>query len=81
MAMRVHITLDDGLVAKLDRRVGARRRSRYISEAVRHALDDAYRWEQIEAALASIPDEGHDWDNDPGDWVRAQRHADARRVG
>ena len=81
MAMRVHITLDDALVAQLDKRVGSRRRSRFITEAVSRALDDAHRWEQIEAALASIPDEGHDWDDDPAAWVHAQRNADARRVG
>lgn len=81
MAMRVHITLEDDLVARLDRRVGARRRSRFVSEAVRRALDDAHRWDQIEEALRSIPDEGHEWDADPGEWVRAQRNADARRVG
>lgn len=81
MAMRVHITLEEELVGELDRRVGARRRSGFIAEAVRRALDDARRWDEIEAALGSMDDGGHEWDSDPAEWVRAQRHGDKRRVG
>ena len=35
----------------------------------------------LEAALGSIADEGHGWDDDPGEWVRDQRRSDARRSG
>ncbi|HET8620843.1 MAG TPA: CopG family transcriptional regulator [Acidimicrobiales bacterium] len=79
--MRLHIQLDDELVAELDRRAGHRRRSAFVAELIRHALEDAQRWDDIEQALGSIADEGHDWDEDPGEWVRAQRSADARRSG
>jgi hypothetical protein len=79
--MRLHISLDAALVAELDRRVGRRRRSAFIAETIRHALDDERRWEDIEAALEAIPDIGHEWDDDPAAWVRAQRTGDARRVG
>jgi hypothetical protein len=79
--MRVHITLDEEDVRRLDARVGARHRSRFIAEAVRRALDDQHRWELIESALAALPDEGHDWDHDPAEWVRTQRRADSRPVG
>jgi len=79
--MRLHISLDDDLIARLDARVGPRRRSEYIGETVRRALDDEQRWEDVEAAVASIPDRGHDWDADPAVWVRAQRRSDDRRVG
>jgi hypothetical protein len=79
--MRLHISLDADLVAELDRRVGRRRRSAFIAETIRHALDDERRWEDIEAALEAIPDTGHEWDDDPAAWVRAQRTGDARRVG
>lgn len=81
MAMRIHITLEDELVADLDRRVGSRRRSRFIAAAVRAALDDERRWELIESSLATVDDRGHDWDEDPAAWVRDQRRADAARVG
>jgi predicted transcriptional regulator len=79
--MRVHITLNDELVRELDRRVGARRRSAFIAEAVRQALEEERRWELVEASLASIDDGGHEWDDDPAAWVRVQRRTDASRVG
>jgi Arc/MetJ family transcription regulator len=78
--MRLHITIDDDLVAELDQRAGIRRRSAFIAELIRRGLDDERRWDDIESALGSIPDEGHDWDGDPAEWVRRQR-ADTRRVG
>lgn len=79
--MRLHISLDDDLVDELDRRVGTRRRSLFIAEVLRHALDDARRWDAIESAIGSIGDAGHDWDTDPAQWVRRGRRADRRRAG
>ena len=79
--MRLHISLDDDLVRELDRRVGWRRRSRFIAGAVRLALDDAVRWDLIETALGSIDDGGHEWDADPATWVREGRRSDVTRVG
>jgi hypothetical protein len=79
--MRVHIQLEDGLVAELDARAGARRRSAFIAQLIRQALDDERRWDEIESALGALPDEGHDWDDDPAAWVRDQRRADRRRAG
>lgn len=78
--MRLHITVDDELIAELDRRAGSRRRSAFIAELIRRGLDDERRWDDIEAALGAISDEGHEWDDDPGEWVRRQR-SDRRRVG
>jgi hypothetical protein len=79
--MRLHITLEEELVRDLDRRVGRRRRSAFIAEAVRQALDEERRWELIESALESIEDRGHEWDDDPASWVRRQRRAERSRVG
>ena len=79
--MRVHITLREEVVKELDRRVGTRRRSSFISHAVMQALDDQRRWELINASLGAINQGDHEWDADPGDWVRMQRRADPRRVG
>jgi Arc/MetJ-type ribon-helix-helix transcriptional regulator len=81
MAMRLHITLDERLVAELDGRVGRRRRSAFISETVRRALQDESRWEDIEAGLGALAGGEHDWDADPEGWVRGQRLGDAARVG
>ena len=64
--MRLHIALDDDVVAELDGRVGPRRRSAFVVADVRAALRDERRWD--------------DWDDDPAAWVRDQR-SDARRTG
>jgi metal-responsive CopG/Arc/MetJ family transcriptional regulator len=79
--MRVHITLHEDVVRELDRRVGHRRRSSFISRAVTQALEDERRWELINASLGVIEHEQHDWDSDPGAWVREQRRTDTRRIG
>ncbi len=80
MCVRVHISLDPKLVKAVDKRVGKRKRSAWIADTVRRALDDQQRWDDIEAAIGSIPDVGHDWDADPAAWVHAQRRLDPRRV-
>ncbi len=79
--MRLHIALEDDLVADLDRRVGPRRRSAFIAELIRRGLEDERRWDDIEAALGAIADTGHEWDDDPAEWVRTQRRGDRRRAG
>ena len=79
--MRLHIVLEDDLVADLDRRVGRRRRSAFIAELIRRGLEDERRWDDIESARSGTPDTGHEWDKDPSSWVRAQRRGDARRAG
>ncbi|HEY3241048.1 MAG TPA: hypothetical protein VGL92_15880 [Acidimicrobiia bacterium] len=68
-------------MAEIDRRVGPRRRSSFITDAIRRALDDEQRWELIESAVGTISSTGHEWDDDPAGWVAAQRRGDERRVG
>lgn len=79
--MRLHIALDDELVAELDRRSGVRQRSALIGELVRRGLEDERRWDDIEASLGQVADTGHIWDADPADWVRDERRRDSRRAG
>jgi Arc/MetJ-type ribon-helix-helix transcriptional regulator len=81
VAMRLHISLEDELVEELDRRVGRRRRSTFISETLRRALDDARRREDIEAGLGALAGEEQEWGPDPAAWIHAQRFSDPRRVG
>jgi metal-responsive CopG/Arc/MetJ family transcriptional regulator len=81
VCLRLHISLADELVAELDRRVGRRRRSAFIADAVRRALDSERRWELIESAYGGVSSDEHEWDDDPAGWVRAQRRGDERRVG
>ncbi|HZA60753.1 MAG TPA: ribbon-helix-helix domain-containing protein [Actinomycetota bacterium] len=79
--MRVHIDMDEELLERIDSVAGARGRSRFIRDAVAAALDHADRFELIMSARGAIADRGHDWDEDPAAWVRAQRRGDRRRVG
>ena len=79
--MRLHIELDDDLVARVDALSGPRGRSAFVRAAVERAVLQERRWSAIEAAAGAITDEGHDWDRDPEAWVREQRQADARRAG
>jgi len=81
MAMRLHISLEGELVDALDARVGRRGRSAFIAATIRQAVDDQWRWEEIEAALDSLQGSQHVWDPDPAGWVRNQRLGDRRRVG
>jgi hypothetical protein len=81
VAMRLHISMADELVAQLDRRVGRRRRSAFIAATVRQALDDERRWDQIEASIGALAGTEHEWDADPEAWVAAQRRGDERRIG
>ena len=67
-------------MAELDRRVGPRQRSAYIAHLIRLGLDSE-RWDDTESALGSIPDTGHDWDDDPSAWVRRQRGGIPQRAG
>lgn len=71
--MRIRISLDDDLVAALDDRVGRRQRSRFIAAAIRHALDEERRWDDIVAGLGALEDSEHAWDADASGWVRDQR--------
>jgi hypothetical protein len=79
--MRLHIQLEDELVAELDERAGPRRRSAFVAELIRRALDDERRWDDVESALGALADGGHEWDDDPAGWVQAQRRGDPRRSG
>lgn len=79
--MRLHIALDEELVAELDRRAGPRQRSGYIAQLIRRGLEYERRWDDIEAALGGISDTGHDWDDDPAEWVRRHRRGDWRPSG
>ena len=79
--MRVHIDLDEALIRRIDEAAGPRARSAFIREAIQKALDQKLRLRAFRSAAGSIPDEGHEWDADPAEWVRRQRFGDPNRVG
>ncbi len=70
--MRLHLALEDEVLAELDRKVGPRQRSAFVVAAVQAALADERRWDDL-AASVGVLTEPHEWDNDPGAWVREQR--------
>ena len=71
--MRISIHLDAELVADLDERAGTGRRDVFIAELIRRGLDYERRWGEIGASLGTIADTGHEGDEDPAGWARAQR--------
>lgn len=79
--MRMHIELDDRLVAEVDDLSGPRGRSGFVRSAIEQAVRQARRWQDVEAAAGAIEDSGHGWDDDPAAWVREQRRHDGRRAG
>ena len=79
--MRMHIEMEDDLVAEIDRRAGSRGRSRFVRDAVASALEVERRWDELLSARGSIAAEGHEWDADPAAWVHQQRRSDGRRIG
>ena len=79
--MRIRVALDDELVAELDRQAGSRPRGVFAAELIARGLEDERRQENLEAAFGSLPDTGHEWDEDPAAWVRRQRRGDGFRAG
>lgn len=79
--MRLHIEIENELVAEIDRLAGSRGRSRFVRQAVAEAVDRNRRWALIRTARGAIGDGGHDWDDDPAAWVHRQRHGDPRFTG
>ncbi|HXZ56587.1 MAG TPA: ribbon-helix-helix domain-containing protein [Gaiellaceae bacterium] len=79
--MRMHIDMGDELVEQIDAVAGKGRRSQFVRDAVAAALEQRKRAELVLAARGVLADRGHDWDENPAEWVRAQRRGDDRRVG
>ena len=79
--MRMHIELDDEIVAEIDAIAGPRRRSAFVRESIQAAVDQRRRTRSIRNAAGILRDSEHDWDDDPAAWVSRQRSGDSRRVG
>lgn len=79
--MRIRVVLDGELVAELDRRAGSRPCGVFAAELIACGLEDERCQENLEAAFGSLPDTGHDWDDDPAAWVRRQRRGDRVLAG
>lgn len=79
--MRMHIELDDALVARVDRLAGARGRSAFVRQAIERAVERERRRQALASAAGALRDGEHEWDADPAGWTRSQRRTDPGRVG
>lgn len=78
--MRLHIEMDEDLIARVDDLAGPRGRSAFVRDAVERAVDQTRRYALLESVAGALSGP-HEWDDDPGEWVRQQRRADPRRAG
>lgn len=79
--MRMHIELEDALVAKVDGIAGPRGRSSFVRLAVERAVEQEQRRAELRSAAGTIADHSHEWDADVAGWVRLNRRTDGRRAG
>jgi Arc/MetJ family transcription regulator len=77
-SMRIHIELDDELVAKVDKLSGPRGRNAFVRVAIERAVAQEQRWAALESAAGAVAEYGHGWDSNPLRWVREQRYVDNR---
>jgi metal-responsive CopG/Arc/MetJ family transcriptional regulator len=77
--MRTHVILPKELVASVDRLVGKRERSKFITEAVERELKRrrlAAAVEKLGGSLAGVGLPEWETSESAGEWVRASRRAD-----
>ncbi|CAN5780307.1 hypothetical protein BH23CHL2_BH23CHL2_05260 [soil metagenome] len=78
--MRAHVVLRDDLVEEVDKRVGRRRRSEFINEAVEERLKRLRLIESAEEAggtLKNVDVPGWETEESTLEWVRKMRVARA----
>lgn len=76
--MRAHVIMARAMVAKIDRLVGQRSRSRFITEAVARELAHRELVDAATAAIGSGAEDGRPWGNTPAAiaaWVHDDRQA------
>jgi hypothetical protein len=76
---RTHVILSDDVLAAIDRRVGARGRSRFLEEAAREKLDRSDLADALVAATGILSAEDYPEFRDQAsinEWVRRQRGHD-----
>ena len=81
MQMRMHIEIDDSIVAEIDAVAGPRGRSAFVRDAVLTAVKRQRRTLQLLEAVGALRGSEHDWGDDAAGWVERQRRGDPRRVG
>jgi Arc/MetJ-type ribon-helix-helix transcriptional regulator len=83
MNVRTHVVLPENLIREVDRRVGARRRSRFIEEAIRERLAREALSSALRESAGVLEGKNYpDWDSpeDVSGWVRGSRREDDARL-
>jgi len=81
--MRTRISLPEALVREVDAAVGARRRSRFVEEAIRAQLQRNRRlsaFGQVAGSLKDVDTPGWETPEATSSWVAQQRAADDARL-
>lgn len=81
--IRTHVRLPEALVREVDEAVGARRRSRFVEEAIRAQLQRTKRlsaFEQVVGSLKDVDTPGWETPEAASAWVAEQRAADDARL-
>jgi Arc/MetJ-type ribon-helix-helix transcriptional regulator len=79
---RAHVILPDHLLREIDARVGQRKRSEFIQEAIEEKLGILRRVEAFERALATPTDGIPEWETraSTAEWVRELRQGWEERL-
>jgi metal-responsive CopG/Arc/MetJ family transcriptional regulator len=83
MLIRTHIVLPAELIEEVDRVAGARRRSRFVEEAIRERLKRDALSSALREAAGILKDVDYpEWDSPKkvSAWVRASRREDEARL-
>lgn len=83
MATRTHIVLPDELLAELDELIEPRRRSEFITEAVRDKVKNLRQIRALRETAGILRDEqipGWETPESTSEWVRTNRQQDDERL-
>ncbi len=81
--VRTHVVMPDDLVEEVDRLVGRRRRSQFVTEAVRAKLQRErllIAVEEVAGSLADVSIPGWETSESAAEWVRSLRRDSDRRT-
>ena len=82
--MRAHVVLPDDLVEEVDRLVGKRKRSAFITETLRERLRSDQLLRTLREVAGSVKAADHpEWTTSRkvAAWVRKQRRQSSQRIG
>ncbi len=77
---RVHVVFSQDLIDEIDKLVGKRKRSAFMSEAARRKMISLRQLRALDQAIGAWKDEDHpEWQNGSSEWIRAMRQESESR--